>query len=233
MSIFAKAQNSWIVDAIRKMFKVTVINPENEPKGTEIGAFIVCANHSSNWDPIIIGACMNRPLRYMAKSELFKIPVLKNIITWFGAYPVNRERADVSSIKTTINILEQGESVGMYIQGGRKRGKHPKDTTPKNGAAMIAVKAKCGVLPVSIVSKHHKVRAFRRTIFVFGEYMPYDELVKGCGDTPDTSSGGDGPAKISENMALYKEVTNKIYAEVVANYDRHGILNSIKNNLQI
>ena len=221
MSIFAKAQNSWIVDAIQKTFRITIINPENEPTGKDADAFIVCANHSSSWDPVIIGACMHRPLRYMAKAELFKIPILKNIIKWFGAYPVNRGQADISSIKTTINILEQGESVGMYIQGGRKRGIHPRDTIPKNGVAMMAVKAKCGVLPVSMISKKHKLGMFRKTIFVFGEYIPYNELIKDCGVKSDSENG----SKISENMTLYKEVTNKIYSEIITNYDKHDILN--------
>ena len=232
MSIFAKAQNSWVGKFIKAIFKVEIIHPENEPRGQDFGGFIVCVNHSSNWDPIIIGACMHRPLRYMAKAELFKIPGLKTLITWFGAYPVNRERADISSIKTTISILEQGEVVGMYMQGGRKRGVHPKDITPKNGAAMIAVKARTGVLPVSVIAKKHKVQMFRRTIIVFGKYMTYDELT-GSPDNPDMRErqepeqgvGGGANPRIKENMDLYKKATEKIYSEIVSNYDKYDTFN--------
>ena len=216
MSIFAKAQNSFIATFIKKIFKIKIINPENEP---DLSSYITCANHSSNWDPIIIGACMHKPLRYMAKAELFKVPLLKNLVKWFGAYPVDRKRADVSSIRTTINILEQGEVVGMYPQGSRARGVHPKDITPKHGVAMIAVKAKTGVLPVTIISKKDKIRLFSRTILVFGKYMPYEELVKDEGEV------GDGVSKINENMSLYKKATEKVYAEILANYEKYDTIN--------
>ena len=212
MSIFAKAQGSFIAVLIRKVFRVEVINPENEP---ESGAYITCANHLSVCDPVIIGACMHKPLRYMAKAELFRVPVLKYIIKWFGAYPVNRSGADVSSIKATINILAGGEIVGMYMQGGRARGRHPKDVEPKHGAAMIAVRAKSGVLPVTIIAREHRIRFFRRTILVFGRYMPYGELVE----------AGESPPQGSESMSLYKKVTEKIYAEIVANYEKFDTVN--------
>jgi len=213
MSIFAKAQNSWVGKFVKKIFVIEIINLENEPSS---GSFITCANHSSNWDPIILGACMHRPLRYMAKSELFKMPVLKNIITWFGAYPVERNKADVSSIKATISILEQGEIVGMYPQGSRAKGVHPRDLTPKSGVAMIAIKAKTGILPVTIISKKYKARIFCKTIVVFGRYMPYHELA---------GESGDGGMQVSENMNLYRKVTDKVYAEIVANYEKYDTLN--------
>jgi 1-acyl-sn-glycerol-3-phosphate acyltransferase len=151
----------------------------------------------------------------MAKSELFKVPGLKSLIKWFGAYPVNRGGADVSSIKNTINILEQGEVAGLFPQGSRAKGVHPKDITPKNGVAMIAVKAKAGILPVTIISKGYKVRLFSRTIIVYGRYMPYEELA--------AEAGQDN--KINENMNLYKKVTDKVYSEILANYEKHDTLN--------
>ena len=214
MSIFAKAQNSLLAVFLKKIFKIEIVNPENEP---DFSSYIVCANHSSNWDPVILGACMHKPLRYMAKSELFKIPILKSLVKWFGAYPVNRNGADVSSIKTTINILEQGEIVGMYPQGSRAKGVHPKDITPKHGVAMIAVKAKTGILPVTVISKKYKVRLFSRTIIIFGRYMPYEELIE--------NAGGENENKISENMNLYKKIADKVYAEILENYEKYDTVN--------
>ena len=215
MSIFAKAQNSFIAAFIRKLFRVRIINPENEP---DFGAYIVCANHSSNWDPVILGACMRKPLRYMAKSELFRIPVLKNIVKWFGAYPVSRNRADVSSIKTTINILSGGEVVGMYPQGSRAEGIHPRDITPKHGVAMIALRAKTGVLPVTVISRKYRPRPFFKTVIVFGKYISHGEL---AGRNAEES----GEIKINENMSLYKKATEKIYGEMLSNYEKYDTLN--------
>ena len=215
MSIFAKAQKSFIAAFVKKIFRIEIINPENEP---DLSSYITCANHSSNWDPVLLGACMNKPLRYMAKAELFKVPLLKNLVKWFGAYPVNRMGADVASVKTTINILEQGEIVGMFPQGSRSRGVHPKDAELKQGVAMIAVRAKTGILPVTIISKKYKVRLFHKVIIVFGRYMPYEELIK-----EDNAESGD--FKINESMNLYKKVMEKVYGEILANYEKYDVIN--------
>jgi 1-acyl-sn-glycerol-3-phosphate acyltransferase len=152
----------------------------------------------------------------MAKSELFKENKIKNIVKWFGAYPVNRNKADISSIKTTINILEQGEVVGMYPQGSRARGVHPRDITPKHGVAMIAVKAKTGILPVTIISKKYSVRLFSRTIIVLGRYMPYEELIQ---------NNERSEIKINENMSLYKKITERVYGDILTNYDKYDNIN--------
>ena len=213
MSVFGNVQKSFVAGFFRKLFRVAVINPDNEPGG-DAGAYVACINHSSNWDPILIGACMHRPLRYMAKSELFKIPVLSSLIRLFGAYPVKRDTADVSSIKATISILENGEVAGMYPQGHRAKGIHPEKITPKAGVAMVALKAKAGILPVTVISKGYKVRAFRKTIVVFGEYMPYEQL-----DAERENLGG---------VELYKKITDRVYGGILENYKKHDTLNKDK-----
>ena len=215
MSVFGRMQKSFVAAFFRKLFRVRIINPENEPLDDDnIKSYVACINHSSNWDPILIGACMNRPLRYMAKSELFKVPVLKQIVKLFGAYPVKRDAADVSSIKTTIDILENGEVVGMYPQGRRAKGIHPENITPKHGVAMVAYKAKTGILPVTVISKGYKVRAFRKTIIVFGEYISFEAL--------EEIAAEDGNIK---NLELYKKITDRVYAEILDNYQKYDTLN--------
>ena len=212
MSVFGSLQKSFVAAFFRKLFRVKIINPENEPMGNN--AYVACINHSSNWDPILIGACMNRPLRYMAKAELFKIPVLKRIVKLFGAYPVNRDAADVSSVKTTINILENGEVVGMYPQGRRAKKIHPENITPKHGVAMVAYKAKTGILPVTVISKGYKVSAFRKTIVVFGGYITFEELEKMAEEDENI-----------KNIELYKKITDKVYGEILENYKKYDTLN--------
>ena len=209
MSLFGSLQNSFVAAFFRKLFRVRIINPENEPKDGE--AYIACINHSSNWDPILIGACMHRPLRYMAKAELFRIPVLRSIVKLFGAYPVNRDKADVSSVKTTISILENGEVVGMYQPGRRAKGVHPKTVAPKNGAAMAAMRAKCGILPVTVISKRYKVRAFHKTIVVFGEYIPFEKLEKMASEELKTAN--------------YGKIMEIVYGEILENHEKYDTLN--------
>ena len=215
MSVFGNVQKSFVARFFRKLFKVKIINPENEPSDSA-GAYVACINHSSNWDPILIGACMHRPLRYMAKSELFKVPLLKSLIKLFGAYPVKRDTADVGSVKATISILENGEVVGMYPQGHRAKKIHPGTVTPKGGVAMVAVKAKVGILPISIISKGYKVRAFHKTIVVFGEYIPFEQL-------EEMSKTEEGAA--TGNIELYKKITDRVYGEILENYNKYDVLN--------
>ena len=217
MSVFGSLQNSFVARFFKRLFRVRIINPENEPLESEVKSYVACINHSSNWDPILIGACMHRPLRYMAKAELFKVPVLKSIVRLFGAYPVKRETADVSSVKASINMLENGEVVGMYPQGHRAKKIPTEKITPKNGVAMVAYKAKVGILPITVISKGYKVRAFRKTIVVFGEYIPFEQLEEMA------KTGEDGAAM--GNIELYQKITERVYGEILENYKKHDILN--------
>ncbi|MCL1792870.1 MAG: 1-acyl-sn-glycerol-3-phosphate acyltransferase [Oscillospiraceae bacterium] len=213
MSVFGNVQKSFVAGFLRKLFRVRAINPENEPPEGDAAGYVACINHSSNWDPIIIGACMHRPLRYMAKSELFKVPLLGSLIRVFGAYPVKRDTADVSSIKATIAMLEKGELVGMYPQGHRAKGVHPEKITPKNGVAMVAFKAKTGILPITVISKGYKIRMFRKTIVVFGKYIPFGQLEEMA---KEEDVGG---------VELYKKITERVYGEILENYRKYDTLN--------
>ena len=219
MSVFGSLQKTFVAGFFRKLFRVRIINPEKEPLENNIKSYVACINHSSNWDPILIGACMHRPLRYMAKSELFKVPVLKSIVKLLGAYPVNRKTADVSSVKNTISILENGEVVGMF-PGRRAKRKHPETVTPKSGVAMAAYKAKTGILPVTVISKGYKVKAFHKTIIVFGDFIPFEELEK----TAETLHSESADGNVS-NIELYKRITDRVYGDILENYRKHDILN--------
>ncbi|MCL2158807.1 MAG: 1-acyl-sn-glycerol-3-phosphate acyltransferase [Oscillospiraceae bacterium] len=219
MSVFGSLQNSFVARFFKRLFRVRIINPENEPLESEVKSYVACINHSSNWDPILIGACMHRPLRYMAKAELFKVPVLKSIVKLFGAYPVKRDTADVSSVKASINMLENGEVVGMYPQGHRAKKIPPEKITPKSGVAMVAYKAKVGILPITIISKGYKVRAFRKTIVVFGKYIPFEQLE----EMAKTETKEDGAAM--GNIELYQKITERVYGEILENYKKHDTLN--------
>lgn len=112
------------------------------------GPLIVVSNHASHFDPPIVSSCMRRPVAFMAKEELFQIPILKQAIYLYGAYPVNRLSADRSAIRSALNYLEQGWATGVFLQGTRTP--DGKITEPKLGAAMIAAKAKAPILPVSL-----------------------------------------------------------------------------------
>ena len=101
---------------VRRLYRVEIIGAENEP---ERGPFIVCANHISNHDVVILAACLKHQVRYLAKAELFRIPLLSQLIKAFGAYPLKRGQGDVGALKKTIKLLEDGEVVAdVYVQDG-------------------------------------------------------------------------------------------------------------------
>ena len=179
MSIYQKAQKHF-AKLLRRLFRVEVTGADNEPK---TGGFIVASNHLSYFDVIILSAVFKRQIRYMAKKELFRVPLLGRLITAFGAFPVDRKGSAVSSLKMSIKLLEGGECVGMFLQGHRFYGREVETTRSevKGGVGMTAYHAKAPVVPVYIDTANNKVRMFRKTAIHIGEPIAFDEFgfVKG------------------------------------------------------
>lgn len=126
-------------------FRGRIYGAENVPQK---GRLLVVANHASDFDPPILSNCVRRPVSYMAKEELFKVPVLGSAIRLYGAYPVKRGSADRSAIRAALAQLEAGWAVGVFLQGTRTADARIPD--PKLGAAMLAAKAQAPLLPVSL-----------------------------------------------------------------------------------
>jgi len=162
------------------LFRVESVGWENVPAG---GA-IIASNHTAFADPIVISAAAKRQVRYMAKKELFKIPLLSALIRALGAYPVDRKGGDVSSIKKTIAMAREGELVGIFPQGHRYGKKDPRTTPIKPGIGMIACRAKMPVVPVFIDCAAGKTTLFCKTTVRFGKPIPYEEYCpeEGKGD---------------------------------------------------
>lgn len=157
---------------LRRCFRLTVTGAENLPAD---GGLVLCANHTSMLDILVLALAADRPIRYMAKKELFS-PLLGRLFTALGAFPVNRGGADITAIKTTISLIEKGEMVGMFPQGTRYKYTDPSETKAKHGVGLIAWRAKCPVQPVFINTKVNCVKWFRKTEVIFGKTIPFDEL---------------------------------------------------------
>ncbi|HBB33222.1 MAG TPA: 1-acyl-sn-glycerol-3-phosphate acyltransferase [Cyanobacteria bacterium UBA8803] len=112
------------------------------------GPLIVASNHASDFDPPIVSNCLQRPVAFMAKEELFRIPILKQAIKLYGAYPVKRGAADRSAIRAALDCLSEGWAVGVFLEGTRTI--DARINNPKLGAALIAAKAQVPLLPVSL-----------------------------------------------------------------------------------
>lgn len=123
--------------------RIKIKGTENIPEES----VIISPNHRSYLDPLIVGAACNIFLSYMAKKELFSIPVLGYILPKINAFPVDRESSDVSAIKTALRILQADSSVVIFPEGGRRRGKSIDDSF-KHGIGYISCKTQKAVIPV-------------------------------------------------------------------------------------
>ena len=158
--------------AVSALYRIEAHGVENIPAD---GA-IVAANHTSFSDVLVISAAARRQVRYMAKKELFKIPLLAPLIKALGAYPVNRGGPDVSSIKRTIELIGEGELIGIFPQGHRYGGQDPRTTEIKAGVGMIAYRTKAPVVPVFLDNPRGRTSMFRKNTVTFGKPVRFEEL---------------------------------------------------------
>jgi len=136
---------SVISPLLHTYFRGKIYGAENVP---QTGPVIIVSNHASYFDPPIVSSCVRRPVAYMAKEELFKVPVLAQAIKLYGAYPVSRGTADRNAIRAALEYLENGWAVGVFLEGTRTLDGRISD--PKRGAALLAAKAKAPFLPVCL-----------------------------------------------------------------------------------
>lgn len=127
------------------LFKVQIKGKNNLPKER---AAIVAANHASYLDPILLAlAFYPRKIKFMAKEELFRIPLFNLLITSLGAFPVKREKAHLTALKTAEQILNSQGLLGIFPEGTRYKNKLG---PAQLGAALIALKTKAPIIPVAI-----------------------------------------------------------------------------------
>ena len=142
----------------RFLFRGQTVGISNLPK---TGGVVVASNHGSHLDPPILGHALGRPVAFMAKSELFSIPILSFIISACGAYPVKRGAGDREALRTASNRLKEGFATGVFLDGTRQENGRVND--PKAGAALLAARTGCPILPVAIVNSY---RAFPKGSFL-------------------------------------------------------------------
>ncbi|WP_320666536.1 lysophospholipid acyltransferase family protein [Prochlorococcus sp. MIT 1307] len=138
--------------AFRLLFRGRVYGKKNVPQR---GSLVVVANHGSHLDPPLLGHALGRPVAFMAKEELFNIPLLGQIIRMCAAYPVKRGASDREAIRTATSRLDEGWAIGVFLDGTRQR--NGRVNSPLAGAALLAARSGSPLLPVAIVNSH---RAF-------------------------------------------------------------------------
>ena len=165
---------TWILKWISKLlFATKTTGLENENVD---GPVIYAINHMSNWDPVIIACETRKPINFMAKKELFEIPVLKTLLGWLGAFPIDRTGNDLVTLKMTINALKDGARICLFPQGTRCPDVEPSSTKVKGGTALLAKHTKATIVPISIYTKDYRIKLFRKVYVTVGKPMPFEEL---------------------------------------------------------
>lgn len=145
--------------------RVEIIGQENVPKE---GGVLLCCNHINNLDPTLLGSACPRIVRYMAKAELFDVPVLGYLVRKVHAFPVKRGASDRSALKNGMKILNEGHVLGIFPEGTRsKDGKLKKGLA---GAGFFATKTNAAVVPCAIVGSY---TAFKPQKIVFGKPIDF------------------------------------------------------------
>lgn len=173
----------------RLFYRLKVEGMEHIPRS---GGFVIASNHISNLDPPLIGALVPRRIRFMAKQELFRVPLFRRLIHLFGAFPIHRGKVDKEAIRTAVQVVQEGQCLLMFPEGHRSKNGKLGEFLP--GVAAIARKAEGAVVPVAIVGPY---RLFKPLRVKFGQPISTASL------------------KTSELLALLKSEVSSLIDEMV------------------
>ncbi len=152
---------------LKIVYRVKITGKENVLKE---GGCIIAANHIHALDPAVILLTNKRVVKYMAKEELFKNPILRWLAKIFDIFPVKRDGKDLEAIKTSLRILKRKEILGIFPEGTRNGLEKGKKV--KNGAVLIAMKAGVPIIPAGISGSY---KPFCKITLNYGEPIYYDK----------------------------------------------------------
>ena len=163
-------------------FRVKVYGIEKIPKNTNL---VLCSNHISYVDPVIISAWYPQVIFFMAKVEVFKGWLLKSFFRYFNTFPVNRKKFDRQTIRYSLQVLKDREVVGIFPEGTRSTDGVIRDA--QKGVGLIAFMGQSNVLPVAIsgtnkiIQKPHKRIFFPEIRLIFGDVIDTQKIINQYG----------------------------------------------------
>ncbi len=179
----------WAGFFVRIFHKIRIEGAENLPA---FGGYVLCSNHISMRDPIVLAYAVDRQICYMGKKELFQIPILRWALPKLGAFPVDRDAIDTKAIRKGIELLQNGNVLGIFPEGTRVTTVSEKNM--KNGVGFLALKGGADIVPVFIDTDY---KLFGTVTLRFRKVISIDSLPEGL--------------KKSE---MTKELTKKVYQEI-------------------
>lgn len=175
--MFYKLVYTLLVLTMKPLYRFQIIGKQNVPK---TGPVIIASNHMSYLDPIMIAFVAGpRPVNFMGKASLLKIPGFGRILRGLHTFPVNRGMADKGAIVQSLKILASGEILLIFPEGSRqKTGKLGK---PFPGVSAIALKTGTPIVPVGIIGTDKvkpngsKLLRFPKLKAIIGEPIPVEK----------------------------------------------------------
>lgn len=166
------------------IFFVKVEGKENIPKDRNC---VLMGNHQSMIDPLMLALCvMDREIHFMGKKELWNNKLLGWAFTRLHGFPVDRGNMDMSAIRTAMNVLKDGDTLGIFPEGTRSKTGYMQPLM--GGASLLALRGGCDVVPVYIDGKY---KLFHRIIVRVGKPVQIEDLRAGRinKDTCDVLTG--------------------------------------------
>jgi 1-acyl-sn-glycerol-3-phosphate acyltransferase len=136
------------------------------------GPGLICSNHQSYFDPVLVGLTCDRRMNYLARDSLFRVPVLKHLIKFLDAIPIDRDGSGLAGLKETLRRLKAGEQVLIFPEGTRTHDGEVQSLKP--GFCSVARRSKAPLVPVGFDGPFQawprtaKWPTFARTAVVIG-----------------------------------------------------------------
>ncbi|MEK3991008.1 MULTISPECIES: 1-acyl-sn-glycerol-3-phosphate acyltransferase [Robertmurraya] len=169
MTMYSFARS--VVNMIYKpLYRIETIGQENIPKE---GSVLLCSNHISNFDPIVVGITTPRPVHFMAKEELFQVPLLGKLVPYLNAFPVKRGMSDREALRKGLGILKENRVLGLFPEGTRsKTGELGEGLA---GAGFFATRSEALIVPCAVIGPY---KALNKLKVVYGKPVDFTEYRK-------------------------------------------------------
>lgn len=177
---------------LKCIFRIKIYGADNIPAD---GGCMICSNHISNWDPVVLICCLPRRTAFLCKEEVRSVPFVGWLLEKIGIIFIKRGSGDIAAVRTCIKAIDEGKAVGIFPTGTRER--VCADAKPKSGATLIAAKAGTKVVPVGVQATY---KLFSRITINISEPIDFAEF-KG----------------VKLNQELLENKTNEIYDKIIKN----------------
>jgi 1-acyl-sn-glycerol-3-phosphate acyltransferase len=124
------------------------------------GAALVCANHQSFLDPVLVGLACDRRLTYLARQSLFRWAPFRRLILWYDTIPIQHDGLGIGGVKETIRRLRRGQMVLVFPEGTRSRDGKIAELQP--GICALARRGRAPLVPVGIDGAYDAWPRWRR-----------------------------------------------------------------------